>query len=75
MATQSNSADDVVIEYGDQFRHIITGEVKHVHDARPESNKVVWTKGGWDYRDEIVAAIRGNTSMYEVECRGDDVWE
>jgi len=79
MSAKATSAeaqtDEVEIEYGDQFRHTITGEVKTVHDARDGDEKVTWVEGGWDYRDDLVAAIRDNASLYEVESRGDDVFE
>jgi len=68
-------SENVSIEYGDQFRHIITGDVKTVHDARPDEDRVVWSSGGWDPREEIVRAITGGPSMYEVEARDRDRYE
>jgi hypothetical protein len=66
---------DVTLEYADQFRHIITGEVKTVHDAREGSEKVLWCEGGFDYRDELVAAlVDGETSLYEPHNRG-NYWD
>lgn len=78
MSTEAISAevqtDDVQIEYGDQFRHVITGDVKTVHDAREGEEKVVWADGGWDYREDIVAAVNDEPSLYEVEALGDDAY-
>ena len=75
MTTDTQTADDVTIEYGDQFRHIITDEVRTVHDARQGEEKVIWSNAGWDYRDELIAAINGEPSMYEVEALGDDTFD
>jgi hypothetical protein len=62
------------IEYGDQFRHVITGDVKTVHDARKGEEKIVWADGSWDYREDIVAAVKGDPSLYEVEALGEDTF-
>jgi len=70
--TDDSIDEQVTIEYGDQFRHVITGDVRTVHDARPDEDKVCWVSGGWDERDELVAAINDEPSLYEVEARGDD---
>jgi len=72
-ATQTDGST-VEIEYGDQFRHVITGDVQTVHDARPDEEKVIWADGSWDYRDDLVAAINGEPSLYEVEARGSDTY-
>lgn len=69
-----NADEQINIEYGDQFRHVITGDVRTVHDARPDERKVVWSNGGWDERSELVAAIKGEASLYEVEARGSDTY-
>jgi len=74
--TQADNATDCVeVEYGDQFRHVITDEVKTVHDARANEEKVIWAGGGWDYRDELVAAINEEPSLYEVEARDSDTYD
>lgn len=74
MPHSDETSEKVTIEYGDQFRHVITGDIRTVHDARPDDSKVCWVEGGWDERSELVAAINGETSLYEVEARGDDVY-
>jgi len=75
VAQDDDSTDEQInIEYGDEFRHIITDEVRTVHDARPNERKVIWCNGGWDERSELVAAIKGETSLYEVEARGSDTY-
>ena len=43
-----------------------------VHDARPDEEKVIWADGSWDYRDELVSAVKGEASLYEVEARGSE---
>jgi len=63
---------DVELQYGDQFRHVITGDVRTVQDVRDSSEKVCWVEGGWDYKDELLAAVNDETSLYEVEARGDE---
>jgi len=80
MQDQSDDATErlaagVEIQYGDQFRHSITDEVRTVHDARPDEEKVIWANGGWDHRDELVAAVCGESSLYEVEARGNDTYD
>jgi len=72
---QQTQTGCVEVEYGDQFRHAITNEVKTVHDARPDEEKVIWADGGWDYRDELVAAINEEPSLYEVEARDSDTYD
>ena len=64
--------DTVEIAYGDTFRHTITGETQTVADARDGADKVAWCSGGWDYRSELVAAVRDEPSMYEVVQRHDE---
>lgn len=73
--TDDAQTGDVEIQYGDQFRHVITGEVRTVHDARPDEEKVIWANGSWDYRDGLVAAINDEASLYEVEARGSDTYD
>jgi len=73
--TGDEQNETVTIEYGDEFRHIITGDVKTVHDARPDGEKVIWADGSWDYRDGLVAAINDEPSLYEVEARGSDTYD
>ncbi|MFB6197163.1 MAG: hypothetical protein ABEI52_02685 [Halobacteriaceae archaeon] len=81
MSTKVSQTDDkqtetVEIEYGDQFRHIITGEVVTVHDARDGCEKVLFHEGGFEYRENLVAAITGNgNTLWEVEARGRACWE
>jgi len=74
-ATDDSEKPEQTIEYGDQFRHIITQDVKTVNSVREESEKVCWVSGGWDYKDELIAAINDEQSLYEVEARGDDKYE
>ena len=74
-ATQDAQNETVELEYGDQFRHVITGEVKTIHDARPDEEKVIWADGSWDYRDELVSAVKEEPSLYEVEALGSDTYD
>jgi hypothetical protein len=76
MATTQHQSQtsDVEIAYGDTFRHAITGEKRVVQDVREDSERVVWASGGWDYKDELVAAVTDGASLYEVEQRHDE-WE
>ena len=74
-STDDAQASDVTLEYGDQFKHVITGEVKTVHDVRDGCDKVLWAEGGFDYRDELVGAlVDGDPSLYEPHNRG-NYWE
>jgi len=57
---------------------VVEGETVHqyrrvtVADAREGADKVAWCSGGWDYRSELIAAVRDEPSMYEVVQRHDD---
>jgi len=80
MSAKAQAADEaqtetIEIAYGDKFRHVITDEVKTVHDARPGEEKVIWADGSWDYRDDLVDAINDEPSLYEVEARGSDTYD
>lgn len=76
MAQQTTAADDaqtdVTLAYGDTFRHVITGDKRVVQDVREDSDRVVWASGGYDNKDELKAAVRDDTSLYEVVQRHDE---
>jgi len=78
MSAKASAADDqtetITLEYGDQFRHVITGDVKTVHDVRDGEEKVLWAEGGFDYKDDLKAAVRGEGSLYKPHNRG-NYWE
>jgi len=65
---------NVTLEYGDQFKHVITGDVRTVHDVREGEEKVLWAEGGFDLKDDLKAALRGEASLYEPHNRG-NYWE
>ena len=70
----TNESKNAELQYGDQFRHIITGEVKTVQEAR--DGKVTWVNGGYDPTEEVMNATQdGELSMYEVEAIGSDCYE
>ena len=53
------------LQYGDQFRHTITGDTVTVQDVRENSHKVTLIEGGWEDKDELVSALNGELSLYE----------
>lgn len=60
-------------EYGDTFRHIITGNEQTVHTVR--DGEVTWVDGGYDAVEDLVAAVEDGTSLYEPVAVGDGVYE
>ena len=74
--SQATHADteQVELEYGDQFKHLITGDVRTVQDVREGEEKVLWIEGGYDYKEDLKAAVRGGPSLYEPHNRG-DYWD
>lgn len=60
-------------EYGDTFRHIITGDEVTVHDVR--DGQVTWVDGGWDDIEDLRAAVAGEGSLYDPVSVGDGAWE
>lgn len=73
MPATDDSTDEYTPDYGDRFRHIITGEEQTVQDVR--DGRVTWTKGGWDDVADLVAAVKGEGSLYEPVAVGDGVYE
>jgi len=65
-----SQTEDVTLEYGDQFRNTITDDVVTVQDVRDGEEKVLLTAGGFEWRSELEAAERGDSSMYEPCNRG-----
>jgi len=79
MSAKATGAGDptatATLEYGDQFKHVITGEVKTVHDVREGEEKVLWAEGGYDYKDDLLNALDDQAaSLYEPHNRG-NYWE
>jgi hypothetical protein len=69
-STADAQSENVTLEYGDQFKHVITGDVRTIHDVREGEPKVLWVEGGYDYKDDLKAALRGEESLYEPHNRG-----
>lgn len=72
-AVNESTEEEIEIQYGDTFRHIITGEEHTVHDIR--DGKVTWTNGGWDDIEDLRAAVNGDGSLYEPVSVGSSAWE
>jgi hypothetical protein len=70
--TVERQTEAETIEYGDQFKHVITGDVRTVHDVREGSRKVLWAEGGFDYKNDLLDALDEDTAaLYEPHNRGD----
>ena len=71
---EADSDVEYTPEYGDKFRHIITGKEYSVQDVR--DGKVTWSSGGFDYVGELQGAVEeGGSSLYEPVSVGDGAWE
>lgn len=71
--TEDETETEYTPEYGDTFRHIITGDEKTVHDVR--DGQVTWVNGGWDDVEDLQAAVSEDGSLYEPVSVGDGAWE
>ncbi len=71
--SRAESDSEYTPQYGDTFKHIITGDEKTVHDVR--DGEVTWVNGGWDAVDDLQAAVNGNGSLYEPVSVADGAWE
>jgi len=72
--TDDAQPTDATLEYGDQFKHVITGEVKTVHDVREGCDKVLWAEGGFatSWWGRLSTASPHCTSRTTVATTGSD---